>query len=169
MDALQIVLVVVIVILALFIFLSILAGVLNRKHDGMCKEGDIVWKARKRTFLGFPFSFTVYSLSEERLFIKTGLFTTVENEVRLYRVLDLKLVQTLGQKIQGLGTIQIKSSDKSMKAFDILNIPNSRNVKEMISEYVEKQRQLNRVSNRELMSDFDDDDDNDHGDDGDVG
>ena len=159
MDVLMIVLIVLIVIVAVLIGLMILAGVLNRKHKGMIEGGDIVWKARKRTFLGFPLSFTVYSLSHERLFVKTGLLTTVENEVRLYRVLDVQLKQTLGQKIMGLGTIFVRSSDKSLKSFSILNIPNSREVKETLSEFVEKQRQANRVSNRELMSDFDDDDD----------
>ncbi len=168
MEILIGILIAIIVILAIMLVLFIIAGISNRKHDGMCQEGDIVWKARKRTFLGFPLSFTVYSLSEERLFVKTGLLTTVENEVRLYRVLDVQLKQTLGQKIQGLGTIFVRSSDKSLKSFYIMNIPNSRNVKEMISEYVEKQRKANRVSNRELMSDFDDDQD-DGIDDGEVG
>ena len=36
---------------------------------------ELVWKDRKRTFLGLPLSFTVYSLDGERLFIKTGVLS----------------------------------------------------------------------------------------------
>ena len=121
----------------------------------------ILWTDKKRTLFGLPWSFTRYSLSEDRLFINTGLFTSVENEVRLYRILDVKLVRTLGQKIFGLGTIHICSADKTMGDFDIKNIKKPQDVKELLSEQVEIQRQANRVMNREMMSDFDHSDDDD--------
>lgn len=113
----------------------------------------IIWKDRKRTFLGLPWSFTKYSLSEERLFIDKGFFKTVSDEVRLYRILDIQLVQTFGQKLLGIGTIKVCSSDKSMNDFEIKNIKKPRNVKELLSETIEKQRDLKRVVNREIMSD----------------
>ena len=34
---------------------------------------NTVWKDRKRTFLGLPWSFTRYELTEEKLIIETGL------------------------------------------------------------------------------------------------
>ncbi|XME03166.1 PH domain-containing protein [Lachnospiraceae bacterium C1.1] len=124
---------------------------------------DILWSDKKRTLFGLPLSFTKYTLSDDRLFINTGLFTSVENEVRLYRVLDVKLIRTLGQKMFGLGTIHICSADKTMGDFDLKNVKNPHEVKELLSENVEKQRQANRVMNREMMSDSDtenDDEDN---------
>ena len=51
------------------------------------EEVDIIWSDRKR-HLGLPISFTKYSLSEDRLFIKTGFLNLREDEVRLYRILD---------------------------------------------------------------------------------
>lgn len=125
---------------------------------------ELLWKDRKRTFLGLPWSFTKYSLSEDRIFIDTGFFKTVSNEVRLYRVLDLQLVQTFGQKLLGLGTIKVNSSDKSMHNFEIKNIKKSKVVKELLSESVEKQRDLKRVVNREVMGGGDDYDDEFHDD-----
>lgn len=125
---------------------------------------ELLWKDRKRTFLGLPWSFTKYSLSEDRIFIDTGFFKTVSNEVRLYRVLDLQLVQTFGQKLLGLGTIKVNSSDKSMHNFEIKNIKKSKMVKELLSESVEKQRDLKRVVNREVMGAGDDYDDEFHDD-----
>lgn len=114
---------------------------------------DIKWKQRKRIWCGLPWTFTVYSLSEDRLFIDSGVFTKRQDEVRLYRVLDVSLKRSLGQRIFGMGTIHICSSDKTMKDFDLINIKNSKDVKEMISEYVETQREKKRVVSREYMTD----------------
>lgn len=39
------------------------------------KRDDLVWSDRKRNWLGLPWTFTVYGLTEDRLFIKTGSLT----------------------------------------------------------------------------------------------
>jgi conserved domain protein len=125
---------------------------------------EILWKDRKRGFLGLPLSFTKYSLTKERLFVETGFINSVENEVRLYRILDVQMTRNLGQKMFGLGSINVHSSDASLKDFTIKNIKKPKYVKELLSELVEKQRDEKRVVNRELMaSSIDDDglDDND--------
>ena len=64
---------------------------------------EYLWRDRKRR-LGLPLSFTKYSLSEDRLFCETGLFNLKQDEVLLYRVRDLQLNMTLGQRIFGVGT-----------------------------------------------------------------
>ena len=66
---------------------------------------DYLWSDRKRTFLGLPWSFTKYNLTEERLFIETGFFNKKEDEVRLYRITDVSLTRSFGQRIVGVGTI----------------------------------------------------------------
>lgn len=119
---------------------------------------EMIWKQRKRIWCGLPWTFTVYSLSEDRLFIESGVLNKRQDEIRLYRVLDVSLRRSLGQRIFGMGTIHICSSDKTMKDFDLVNIVNSEEVKEMISEHVEQQREKKRVVSREYMSDEHDDD-----------
>ncbi|MCI5502464.1 MAG: PH domain-containing protein [Lachnospiraceae bacterium] len=122
----------------------------------------IIWEERKRNCLGLPWTFTKYAFSEDRIFVKSGLLKTVENEVRLYRVMDLSLTRTLSQKIFGLGTIKVSSADKTLGNFEIINIRNSEEVKEQLSQLVEENRDRKRVSNREYMDDDDnilDDDD----------
>lgn len=119
---------------------------------------DILWKDKKRGFLGLPLSFTKYSLTKERLFIETGFLNSVENEVRLYRILDVQMTRTLGQKMFGLGSINVHSSDASQKDFTIKNIKKPKYVKELLSELVEKQRDEKRVVNRELMASSPDED-----------
>ena len=90
---------------------------------------NIVWKDRKRTLFGLPWSFTKYSLSDGRLFISTGFFNTKEDEVRLYRIMDISLNRTLGQRMFGLGTIKCCSADKTLGDFEIKNIKKSKDVK----------------------------------------
>lgn len=125
-------------------------------------ETNFIWKERKRNALGLPWTFTKYALTDDRLFITSGLLKTVEDEVRLYRIMDLSLSQTLSQKIFGIGTILVSSADKSMRDFEIKNIKKPRNVKEQLSKLVEENRDKKRVTNREFMgeeADFGDDDD----------
>ena len=86
---------------------------------------SILWSDKKR-ILGLPISFTKYELDEERLYIKTGLLTQREDEVRLYRIMDITLIQTLGQRIFGIGSIHCCSSDSSMQEFDIVSVRNPR-------------------------------------------
>lgn len=120
------------------------------------KRDDLVWSDRKRNWLGLPWTFTVYGLTEDRLFIKTGVLNIHEDEVRLYRILDLSLRKTLWQRMVGLGTIHVDSSDKTMKAFDISNIRNCEDVKEQLSGLVEQERDNKRVSSREFIGGYGD-------------
>lgn len=121
---------------------------------------NIVWKDRKRTLFGLPWSFTKYSLSDDRLFISTGFLSTKEDEVRLYRIMDISLNRTLGQRIFGLGTIKCCSADKTLGDFEIKNIKKSNDVKELLSEMVENERNRKKVTSREFIdhedSEFDD-------------
>lgn len=110
-----------------------------------------IWHDRKRNFLGLPWTFTVYELTADKLYINTGLFNSREDEVRLYRVTDLTLTRSLWQKITGTGTIHCDSADKTMQNFDIVNIKNSVDVKEKLSDLVEEARQKSRVYARESM------------------
>lgn len=111
---------------------------------GGFEMAEIIWKDRKRIFFGLPWTFTKYSLSEDRLFISTGFFSVKEDEVRLYRIMDVSLERKLWQRMCGLGTIKCCSADKTMGDFEIKNIKKSREVKEMLSNMVEDERTKRR-------------------------
>lgn len=123
---------------------------------------NIVWKDRKRTLFGLPWSFTKYSLSDDRLFISTGFLNTKEDEVRLYRIMDISLNRSLGQRMFGLGTIKCCSADKTLGDFEIKNIKKSKEVKEKLSEMVENERNRKKVTSREFIDHEDDDFDDGH-------
>lgn len=116
-----------------------------------------IWSDRKRLWCGLPWTFTVYSLSDDRLFVKSGLLSTREDEVRLYRILDISLKRTLLQRIFGLSTIELHTSDKTLGNFNLVNIKKGYDVKETLSQLVEKVRTEKRVTNREYMGDIVDD------------
>lgn len=116
----------------------------------------VVWSSRKRTtFLGLPFSFTKYSLTEEKLLVDSGFFSKIEEEVRLYRILDLSLSRTFAQRLSGLGTVTCKTSDKTLQKLELKNIRHSKDVKEMLSDMIEQERIKKKVSSREYMNDDD--------------
>lgn len=125
-------------------------------------SASLIWSDRKRTVFGLPWSFTRYFLYENKLIIDTGFFSRHEEEIRLYRIMDITLKRSLGERIFGLGTIHCCSGDKTAPEFDIKRIKLSREVKERLSDMVESERQRRRVGTREFMdSDFDGDIDGD--------
>ena len=104
-------------------------------------EEEFEWKERKRLlFFGLPFTFTVYTLSPKKLELKTGFFTTVINDILLYRVMDTTLSRNLLQKLFGLGSVQVVSSDKTHPNLCVHNIRNARDFKEALDEQVERER-----------------------------
>ncbi len=116
------------------------------------QKAEPVWRDRKRNFLGLPWSFTEYSLTEDRLFIKRGILNIKYDEVRLYRVRDNSLTRNLLQRITRTGTIHLTTSDMSLKNFDLKNVADAESVNELLSELVDTARRKNRVFAREDMN-----------------
>lgn len=118
-----------------------------------------IWSDKKR-ILGLPITFTKYSLSEDRLFVDKGLLKLVSEEILLYRIRDLKFTQTLGQRIFGVGTVTVQSSDKTTPVLLIENVKNAFDVKELIHENVEKMKLARKMRVGEILEDgYDVDDD----------
>ena len=67
------------------------------------EKDEVLWKDRKH-FMWFPFSFVKYEIRNERLYEQSGLLNTTYEELLLYKVIDMTLTQSLGQKIFGTGT-----------------------------------------------------------------
>lgn len=119
---------------------------------------EYIWKDKKRYF-GMPISFTRYALSEDRLFISVGLLNIRDDEVLLYRVRDIDTSRNLWQRIFGVGTITVISSDKTMPNMVLKNIKNPVDVKELLHTQVEEMKLKRRVRIGEIMGNSLDDDD----------
>ena len=98
---------------------------------------DTIWEDRKR-ILGMPISFTKYYLSEDRLFVQTGL---------------LSMRVGLFQRIFGVGTIVVHSSDKSTPHIALVNVKEPLVVKELIHKHVEQMKVSRNIRVSEFLDD----------------
>lgn len=121
-----------------------------------------VWMDRKRiTIFALPISFTKYEITPSRILVKSGILNTKEEEVALYRVRDISLSQTLIERMNGTGTLTIKSTDATTPVVMCKHVKNPRSVKELLGQLVDKNRNKNRVRTAEIMDGVDGDADGD--------
>lgn len=117
----------------------------------MYKDLEFIWQDRKRPFFGLPLSFTVYKFTDDKILIQSGIINLLEEEIRMYRVMDITLKRSLYERLFGLGTIRCCSADKTTPEFEIKNIKNAKKVKEMLSGLVEKARDSKNVKGQEFL------------------
>lgn len=119
------------------------------------KGEQYIWTDRKR-FLGMPLSFTRYAISEDRLFLSVGFLTIKDEEILLYRVRDISASRSLWQRLFGVGTIVVASSDKSTPVLTIKNVKDPMAVKELLHRQVEQVKRNRRMRVGEIMTASDD-------------
>ena len=110
---------------------------------------NLIWEDRKH-FMWFPWSFTKYYIENERLMIEAGLLKTTLDETRLYRIVDVTMVQTLTGKIFGTGDLIVKTKVDSNPEIVLKNISEPKKVRSLLSELVEDSRQRKNVVGREF-------------------
>lgn len=137
------------------------------------KGDQFIWKDRRRR-MGLPLSFTRYALSKDRLFFSTGFLSIKDEETLLYRVRDISLQRSFWQRLCGVGTITVTSSDKSNPTLILKNVKDPVEAKELLHSTVEEIKIRRRVRLEESMGSscchhdhesLDDDDDDDDDDD----
>ena len=107
---------------------------------------------RKRWLLfGLPFTFTTYTLQNKKLLLKEGFFNTVENEILLYRIVDITLKRSLLQRMFGLGNLTIEAQDKTHPTLLIKNIKRVRRFKDTMDQAIEDDKIRLRVRRGELI------------------
>ncbi len=87
---------------------------------------------------------TRYTLTDERLKITSGLLTKKVDEIELFRIKDTKVTQTFLERLVGIGTISVISSDETENVI-ISYLPNSINRREEIRDYSNKSREKKGV------------------------
>lgn len=115
------------------------------------KKSDYIWTDRKRV-LGMPLSFTRYAISEDRLFVSVGFLNIRDEEILLYRVRDITTSRSLWQRLFGVGSVTVVSSDKTQPNLVIKNIKNPMQTKELLHEQVEEMKIRRRVRVGEIMA-----------------
>lgn len=111
---------------------------------------EYIWKDRRRR-MGLPLSFTRYAMSEDRLFLSVGFFSIRDEELLLYRIRDISLRRSLWQRIFGVGSVTVTSSDKTTPTLVLKNVKKPKDVKEMLHRNVEECKIRRRVRIGEIM------------------
>ena len=111
----------------------------------------VLWEGRKRLWCGLPWTFTKYRITDNKLFVDSGLLTKHQTELRLYRVLDVRIRRGLIQRLANIGSVFITSNDQDTPELELKNIRGSQEVKELLSEQVEEERQRANVRMGEFM------------------
>lgn len=110
------------------------------------EEMEPEYVERKRwLFLGLPFTFTKYSISEDNVGVKSGFFKSVEDDTYMYKVQDVKLVRSFWEKIFGLGTLILYSGDVTNPILELKHIKNTAAIKNYIRKTSEVQRKKVRT------------------------
>ena len=91
------------------------------------EEEVVLWEGR-------PFLSLVenYTLTNERLKISTGIIGKDIENYELIRIQDIDIVQSMGDRILGVGDIQIKGADQSTPSVVIRNIHEPQEVYEIL-------------------------------------
>ena len=106
------------------------------------------FQERKRwVFLGLPFTFTKYSIMEDMITITSGLFKIVENDCYMYKVQDVELTATLGERMVGLGSVICFTGDTTHPRLVLEHIKHAREIKEFILKESEEARLKRRTVN----------------------
>ena len=116
----------------------------------LTENEELLWQDRRR-YLGLPLSFTIYSFSKNKFYMKTGIFNVKSEEILLYRVLDITFKQSFGQKIFGVGSVILNTADRTTPVLEIKSIKTPDRVRKALSNLVEQRRDEKRVTGKEMF------------------
>lgn len=87
---------------------------------------------------------TMYRVTNQRVLVEQGVFSKTVDEIDLRYVDDSTFTQTLAERILGIGSVTLVSSDKTSPRYALRSIKDPRGVRELIRAhaYQSSQRQI---------------------------
>lgn len=95
----------------------------------------------------------VFTLTDERLMIESGVFNKGQDLLELYRVRDLQVSQPFWLRLFGLENISLLTTDLTTESILLDYIPSSLNLRDQFRKHVEECRRKRGV--REVGIDLD--------------
>lgn len=116
-------------------------------------SGNVLWRQRKRNWCRTPFTFTVYTLTDRELSVKTGILNERFNLIKLFRIVDISVERTFLQRIFGMSTLVLDTRDQSSGngVVALKNVINGFEVRQVLQEAVDASRKENGMSAREFL------------------
>ena len=112
----------------------------------------MTYQEKKRTaFLGLPWTFTIYTITDEIITVNSGFLNKTENDCYLYKVIDVRLETSLLERIFGLGTIHCVSSDVTHPDLRIQHIRKAKEIKDYILHQSEEARLKRKTLNTQSL------------------
>ena len=100
---------------------------------------------RKRIkFFGLPFTFTKYSINEDKLTITSGFLNITEDDALMYKIQDVRLTKSLSERMFKLGTITCYTGDTTHPELNLYHIRHSSEIKDFIMNSSEEARRKRR-------------------------
>jgi len=94
---------------------------------------------------------TIYTITSQRVIIKYGLLDKKQEEIELFRVKDYKMIQSLQDRILGIGDIQIISTDPTAPVLEISDIRDPGSVKEILRKAIRAEKDTFGVKYEERL------------------
>jgi len=111
-------------------------------------DETVVFKERKRwVFLGLPWSFTKYTVKPGVVTINKGFFSTSEDDCYMYKIQDVKLQRSFGERLVGLSTIVCYTGDVTNPELVLKHVKHGKEIKSYILTTSEEARMKRRTLN----------------------
>ncbi len=108
----------------------------------------MAYKERKRIlFFGLPWTFTVYTVSEDMINMKRGLLKTLEDDCYIYKVTDVQLETTFMERLCGVATVICYTGDNTSPTLKLIHIKHAHEIKDYILKVSEEARMKRRTLN----------------------
>lgn len=88
---------------------------------------------------------TQYELTSERILLTTGVFSKQRDELELYRVRDIRIVQSFWLRLVGAGDVVLQTSDRTTPSFTFRAVKLPRDLADSVRMCVEACRQAKGV------------------------
>jgi uncharacterized membrane protein YdbT with pleckstrin-like domain len=96
---------------------------------------------------------TTYELTDERLIIRSGIFSKSIDEIELYRVKDIRMTYSMIGGWAGIGTLMLTSSDPTTSRAPLVvrDVMDAEKRRETIRNLVDKARQRRGVRELDMV------------------